>query len=155
MTKKEVFEMAIQMIEATNEVPEDFIERTMQKFGGATRDIAIKLWNEYKVETVEKLHHEIELLDNRKTVSKPTAIQKANETIAHTIKVVLAEQENPVTITDLLKDARLATYSVMKGETVVTETMTNQKLSSVMKKLVDAKEVVKTIDKKRAFFSIA
>lgn len=129
MTKKEMFERVIALVEGT-EVEE-------------------------KAEIVDKLRHEVELLDNRKSASKPTAIQKANETIAHTIKVVLAEQENPVTITDLLKDARLATYNVMKGETAVTETMTNQKLSSIMKKLVDAKEVVKTMDKKRAFFSIA
>jgi hypothetical protein len=59
-----------------------------------------------------------------------------------TIKAVLSEQTSAVTISELMKDNRLADYS-------------NQKLSALLKKLVAANEVVRTEDKKKAFFSIA
>lgn len=128
MTKKEMFEKVIALVEGTD--------------------------TEDKAEIVEKLRHEVDLLDNRKSTSKPTAIQKANEAILNSIKVVLAEQEHGVTITELLKDPRLSSYEVVKGESTIVEEMTNQKLTSMMKKLVDSNQVVKTMDKKKAYFSL-
>ena len=108
-----------------------------------------------KAEIVEKLNHEIDLLNNRSSSSKPTAVQKANVAIMDTIKAVLGEQDNPVTITELLADTRLQTYKVKKNDGVTMETMTNQKLTSLMKKLVDSGAVKKEMVKKKAYFSIA
>lgn len=128
VTKKEMFAEVIRIVEAS----------------GA----------ENSKECAEFLMHEIELLSNRKSGSKPSPVQKANEKLAQVVKTVLSEQENAVTVTDLMKDARLATYTVEKADGATVEEMTNQKLSSVLKKLVDAHEVNKDIIKKKAYFSM-
>ena len=109
---------------------------------------------ENAAECVDFLNHEVELLNNRKSSSKPSPVQKANEKLAQVVKTVLSEQESAVTVTDLMKDARLATYTVEKADGATVEEMTNQKLSSVLKKLVDAHEVNKDIIKKKAYFSM-
>jgi hypothetical protein len=90
---------------------------------------------------VDFCEKEIEKLTNRKT--SQTKNQKENEGIKETILEVLAGLDEPVTITDFLKaDERVAEYS-------------NQKVSALMKQLVDTGKVVKTIDKKRSYFAIA
>jgi DNA-binding transcriptional regulator GbsR (MarR family) len=59
------------------------------------------------------------------------------------IKTALAEVGKAVTITELQNaSATMAEYS-------------NQKLSALLKKLVDAGEVVKTTEKKKSYFSLA
>lgn len=90
------------------------------------------------------IDHELKLLDKKassKNSSKNTEEQKELMT-----KIVnaLAEIGEPVTISDLQKkNEEMATYS-------------NQKLSAMLKKLVDnEKTVIKTIDKKKSFFSLA
>lgn len=90
------------------------------------------------------IDHELKLLDKKassKSSSKNTEEQKELMT-----KIVnaLAEIGEPVTISDLQKkNEEMATYS-------------NQKLSAMLKKLVDnEKTVIKTIDKKKSFFSLA
>lgn len=103
---------------------------------------------------VDFLNHEIELVNNRSNKSGTTAVQKANAAILDIIRTVLAEQESAVTITDLLKDPRLKSYTVEKGGSEIVEEMTNQKLTSMMKKLVDAGEVQKEMVKKKAYFSM-
>ena len=67
---------------------------------------------------------------------------------------MLADQTRPVTITELLEDERLKTYTEEDKDGVQTLKMSNQKLSAVMKMLVDAQEVVKTEDKKKSYFSL-
>ena len=90
------------------------------------------------------IDHELKLLDKKassKSSSKNTEEQKELMT-----KIVNALQEigEPVTISDLQKkNEEMATYS-------------NQKLSAMLKKLVDnEKTVIKTVDKKKSFFSLA
>lgn len=58
------------------------------------------------------------------------------------INAVLGTFENPVTITEMQKTDELSEYS-------------NQKLSALLKKLVSAGEVVRTEEKKKAYFSLA
>ena len=70
------------------------------------------------------------------------------------IKAVLADQTKPVTITEMMTDARLASYEEEGKDGSVTVAMTNQKLSSMVKKLVDAGEVIRTEEKKKAYFSL-
>lgn len=90
---------------------------------------------------VDFCEKEIEKLTNRKT--SQTKNQKENEGIKETILEVLAELNEPITVTDFLKaDERVAEYS-------------NQKVSALMKQLVDAGKIVKTTDKKRSYFAIA
>ena len=90
------------------------------------------------------IDHELKLLDKKassKSSSKNTEEQKELMT-----KIVNALQEigEPVTISDLQKQNKeMSEYS-------------NQKLSAMLKKLIDnEKTVIKTIDKKKSFFSLA
>jgi len=94
---------------------------------------------------VNFLTHEIELLDKKSSSrsNKPTANQKANEDIKAQIVEGLATVGKAVTISELQKEVEtLAEY-------------TNQKLSALMKQLVESGEITKIIDKKKSFFTIA
>jgi hypothetical protein len=104
----------------------------------ASADVADEVKESIKAFTA----HEVELLDKRHAKSGQTKTQKENIAVMDTIKAVLSEQDSAVTISELMKDSRLVDYS-------------NQKLSALLKKLVAANEVIRTEDKKKAFFSIA
>ena len=106
-----------------------------------------------KGEYVDFCNHQIELLDKKSTGSKGlTKIQKENETIKDIILEELAKHqgENGITITELLKQSDvLSNYVTVEGKNI-----TNQKLSALMKKLVDEKTVSRTTDKKTSYFKI-
>ena len=91
------------------------------------------------------INHELELLD-KKSASRGTATtakQKENEDLKEYILGVLTETNRAVTITELqAEDARL-------GE------LTNQKISAMLKQLVDNNQVTKVVDKKKSYFKIA
>lgn len=91
------------------------------------------------------INHEVELLD-RKSASRgetTTAKQKENEALQDYIIGVLTEINRAVTITELQAE------DVKLGE------LTNQKISAMLKKLVDSNQVVKVVDKKKSYFKIA
>lgn len=91
---------------------------------------------------VEFCDHEIELLNRKNSKSTMTKTQTENVAIMETIKNALRVVGKPVTITDLQNaNEEMAQYS-------------NQKLSALLKKLVESNEVVKTTDKKKSYFSI-
>ena len=94
-------------------------------------------------EMVAFINHEIELLDNRKTSKKGlTKTQKENEGVKAVIAEVLAETGEKMTVTELINDNRLNGY-------------TNQKISALLRQMVEAGKVVKTIEGKKAFFEVA
>ena len=87
--------------------------------------------------------HEVELLEKKSAKSGQTKTQKENAEILVKIKAELAEVGKAVTITELqAASAEMAQYS-------------NQKLSALLKKLVESGEVVKTTEKKKSYFSLA
>ena len=92
-------------------------------------------------EIVKFCNREIELLDNRKGSKSPTKTQKENEGVMDAIEKALGEIGEPVTVTELLARSGME--------------ITNQKASALLRKMVDAKRVVKTIEKKKAFFAVA
>lgn len=100
---------------------------------------------ENKVELQGFISHEVELLD-RKSANRgttETAKTKENNAIIEKIYNALAGLNRAVTITELQAEvAELADY-------------TNQKISALMKKLVDSNKVVKVVDKKKSYFKIA
>ena len=97
---------------------------------------------ENKKEMLDFLAHEIELLNKKSSKSTQTKTQKENIEIMETIKAELSAMTEPVTISELMaKSEKMAKY-------------TNQKLSALLKKLVDMGEVVKTTEKKKSYFSI-
>ena len=95
-----------------------------------------------RTDLVDFIDHEIELLDRKSSKSSQTKTQKENETIKEQIIVALREIARPVTVDELrANDANMGGFS-------------NQKLSALLKQLVDTNVVVKTIDKKKSYFSI-
>ena len=92
---------------------------------------------------VDFAKHEIELLEKKASKSSQTKTQKENEILIESIFSALATVGRPVTITEL------------QTEVVEMSNYSNQKLSALLKKLVDCGRVVKTIDKKKSYFSIA
>ena len=88
------------------------------------------------------VNHEIELLDNKRSSTKPTKTQTENLSVKETIVSVLKEMGKPVTITEMQKfSADLAEFSC-------------QKLSALLKQLVEIdKTVTKVTEKKKTYFS--
>lgn len=70
---------------------------------------------------------------------KPTKTQLANETLAEQVFEVVCAAGHPVTVSEVLELGAL--------------NMSNQKCSALMKKLVDAGRVVKTMEKRKAYFA--
>ena len=86
--------------------------------------------------------HELELLDNKKSSNTKTKTQIENESIKNVIVNTLTELAKAVTISELQNaNIELAEYS-------------NQKISALLKQLVDSQVITKTIDKKKAYFSM-
>ena len=88
------------------------------------------------------VNHEIELLENKRSTTKPTKTQTENLAVKETIVSVLKEIGKPVTITEMQKhSADLAEFSC-------------QKLSALLKQLVENdKTVTKVTEKKKTYFS--
>ena len=93
-------------------------------------------------EAMEKLNALKEQLIKRSSSKTPTKTQKENEGIMEVIINVLAEMSEPSTVTELI--------TCNKG----LENYSNQKISALLKKLVDNGRVEKTIDGKKAKFSL-
>ena len=93
---------------------------------------------------VDFCEHEIELLNRKSSKSTQTKTQIENENIKGAIVNALTEIAKPVTITEMQElNTEMANYS-------------NQKLSALLKQLVENdKKVVKTIDKKKSYFTVA
>ena len=93
-------------------------------------------------ELVAFIDHELELL-NKKTSTKSTKVNDEQVALMEKIVNALNEIGRSVTISELQKEnAEMAEYS-------------NQKLSAMLKKLVDNKQVTKMVDKKKSYFTTA
>ena len=89
---------------------------------------------------VDFLIHERELLEKKSSNSGQTKTQKENETIKEKIVETLRDLGKYATITEIQNaNVELGAYS-------------NQKISALLKQLVDNKEIEKVIDKKKAYF---
>lgn len=93
-------------------------------------------------DVINFVNHEIELLDRKHSKTSQTKTQKENELIKESIVKVLTEIDRPVTITEL------------QNESAEMEVYSNQKLSALLKQLVQSGIVTKTIDKKKSYFSV-
>ena len=102
-----------------------------------------------KDEILAFVDHEVELLTKKSTSKTPTKTQKANESYKTLVTDCLAKADKPMTVSMLM-----AEY----GEVLVDSedvALSNQKLSSLLKALKDANKVVRTEDKKKAYFTLA
>lgn len=102
--------------------------------------IAIESGN-LSAEVVEKLTAIRTSFEKKSATKKPTANQKENEGFKEVILTVLADA-GAVTVTELqAKDATLGALS-------------NQRVSAILRQLVQDGVVVKTVDKKKSYFAV-
>ena len=93
-------------------------------------------------ELVAFIDHEIELLDKKNSRSgKPTKTQIENEKIKKTILDILQTTGKPMTVTQLLANDEL-------------DGLSNQRVSALLTQLKKSDKVVRTVEKKVAFYSI-
>ena len=91
---------------------------------------------------VEFIDHEVELLSKKNSAEKkPTAQQTANEGI----KTAIVEGMEP---------NRLYTVTEIIKEIPECADMTNQRVSALVRQLMDAGRVKRTEDKRKAYFSL-
>ncbi len=109
------------------------------------REMFAQLMANYNLTEEERafIEHEIELLEKKKSGErKPTKTQIENMGLKEVILEVLANAENPLTISELIKaDERLAEYST-------------QKMAPLMTALVKEFKVVRIEEKRKAYFKI-
>ena len=94
-------------------------------------------------EVLAFIDHEVELLDRKSSATKPTKSQIENEKIMALVLECLAQTEKPLTISEMWEQ-----FEVLKQ-------YSNQKLSALLRILKEEGKVVKTIDKKKSYFSLA
>lgn len=94
-------------------------------------------------EFVEFLQGRIDLLDKKSSNKKPTKVQEANEEMKDLILQIMTDFDKPVTSSEILADARIE-----KGTS-------GQKITSMLTQLKNAKKVIRTENKGKAYFAIA
>lgn len=98
-------------------------------------------------EIVDFCNHEIELLENKKSNGN----KKANEKMEQAVELVynaLVSVERAVTASELIADTDL---TALENESGVVST---QKVSAMLKKLVESGKVEKFTDKKKTYFKV-
>ena len=101
--------------------------------------------NEELVEKLTTMKAQFEKKSNRTATgdTKPTKTQQENEVLKGYIMEVLTLKKEPMTIAQI------------QAEDIELKDLTNQKMSALLKQLVDANQVVKTKDKKATLFGLA
>ena len=89
---------------------------------------------------VDFIDHEIELLSKKSSRTAPTKTQVENEKIKEKIVATLVELGKYATITDI------------QNANIELADLSNQKISALLKQLVDNEIIEKVIDKKKAYF---
>ena len=94
-------------------------------------------------ELKEFIEHEVELLNKKNSRSgKPTKTQVENEAVKAQIVSILKRVGKPMTVTQLLSESELAGLS-------------NQKISALLTQLRESGKVMRTVEKKVAYYSMA
>lgn len=115
---------------------------TKKEYFGMVREIVEASGVENKEDILAFVDREVELLSKRK--NGETKAQKENAELMEVVYNKLAEMARPATATEIFNELR-------DNEAITS----NQKVSALLKKLVDEERVVKTADKKKSYFSIA
>ena len=115
---------------------------TKKEYLGMVREIVEASGVDNKEDILAFVDREVELLSKRK--NGETKAQKENAELMEVVYNKLAEMARPATATEIFNELR-------DNEAITS----NQKVSALLKKLVDDERVVKTADKKKSYFSIA
>ena len=94
---------------------------------------------------VDFINHEIELLDKKKSSGSKKAqeTKDLNQKLADDLFIALSEMDRPVTISEFQKES-----------TSNVSALSNQKISYLLRILVSDGLVVRTEEKKKAYFSV-
>ena len=91
---------------------------------------------------VDFINHELELLDRKSSKSTLSKTQVENNSIKDIIVNVLQENAKPMTITEI------------QTSNEDLKELSNQKISALLKQLVDTDIVERIVDKKKTYFQI-
>ena len=83
----------------------------------------------------------IEMLEKKAGSKKPTKVQAENVALKETILSVMSDKGMTVT-------------EIQSKDNVLSD-LSNQKVSALVRQLVESGEVVKTVDKKKSYFALA
>ena len=94
---------------------------------------------------IDFANHEIDLLNKKSSSSsgKQTKTQLENESYKEIILETLKTADKPITISELMR----------RSETIAE--LSNQRVSAMLSQLRKAEKIVRTYEKKKAYFSIA
>ena len=88
------------------------------------------------------INHEIELIENKSNSTKPSKKQEENASVKTIILAELSKADEPLTITEMQKTSEpLANF-------------TCQKISALLRQLIEENKVTKEIIKKKSYFSV-
>lgn len=123
------------------------LELAIQIISECYSDKAIELNEDISIdsnELIDKLNTMLTAIKNKshRPSKADTAKQVENDKLADIILETLMNSENPMTVTEMQKsNEELAEYS-------------NQKISAIIRKLVESAQVIKTVEKKKSYFSV-
>ena len=107
------------------------------------RGIVAEMEREDKADMLAFIDHEVELLSKKKS-STNSKKDKELEELCIKVETALAEFDRPITITEFMKES---THEVA--------TLSNQKLSALLKQCIEVRKTVeKTVDKKKSYFTL-
>ena len=98
---------------------------------------------EQKGMLIEFVEHEMDLLSRKSSKGTQTKTQKENEVLLDRLEEALEEMTDWVTISEFQE---FSCADVAR--------LSNQKLSALLRKLIDRGSVVKTTEKKKSFFAL-
>lgn len=101
---------------------------------------------------IDFINHEVELLNKKSTSRKPTAQQEDNKVLIETILSILEIASN--TDNKLLTIAEIQSKSPTLNE-YNGKPITNQRISALLKKLIEGGQVVREEIKRKAYFRLA
>ena len=114
---------------------------TKKEWFAVIREMVENSEREDKDEMLGFIDHEVELLSKKRT-STNSKKDKENEELCIQLEKALAEIGRPVTITEFMKES-----------TAEVATLSNQKLSALLKKCKEERGTVdKKVDKKKSYF---
>lgn len=83
----------------------------------------------------------IDKLSKKSSSTKPTKTQVANESIKETLVTIITELDNPVTVSEILTDARIEVGT------------SNQKITSLLTQLIKEKRIDNFKDKGKSYYT--
>ena len=113
----------------------EYFNGIIAKLNGEDTDLTVE-------QMVEFVESRIAQLDKKSASKKPTAKQENNEILKDTIVTILSELGNPVTASEILTDNRIESGTSLP------------KITSMLTALVKDGKVVRTVDKRKAYFNV-